>query len=1222
MRQLNFLIISILFVKLSYGQGGSQATANNLPDFIPPTPEAAAMLKADNLTVGYVTGSPNISIPITSLSLNGYSLPISLNYSSTGIKVDEYASMCGMGWTLQSGGVISRTIMGKPDETRNTSNCNLNTLDFSTYYNNSTLLNFLRFAPDKESDIFTYSFPGGSGKFIIGLDGNPIQLARQNLKINVYNSGGQNGFVILTDDGTAYYFLDAETSNSRNPIGSNCEKNYETVGFKTSWYLSKIVLPSTNKQIIYYYDTRDITFEATITQTLSKVISSEDYQCTSGTGPTGAACVLHSERFSTCISKQIVTSKFLNKIETSDGDKIEFFYDATLRTDLENGKRLSSIKVTNRDNLVLSNSYLYGTYKSSITSGETIYHNNRLFLDKVVTKANLAGADSLVYSFNYIDHGNLPSRISYAQDWYGYYNGKTNNPSLLPILSTADVNYSNFNNGTGAVSVTFGDRSVDTVYAIKGLLNKINYPTGGYDTLIYRAARYLDGTVEKLAGGNTINKIISYVRSGGKTLEKEFIYRHKDTNTSSGLLITKSLLFSQINITYKDGYSCSAPGTLPSPYDVGPRCDLAIVTSNASNPISSFGGQHIYYLSVSERVIDQNGDIGLTEHKYQLFGGGNLYPEHKMGNKNLGTPYNIIPDLVIGEYETNLYRNNNNNYFPVSSTKKYFRLDGLTEYYKSYIVKENYSRLTESNPTTPNEFTMFDVDAYYVQSCTVLTDSIVEKEYDESSHELVKKTIFEYGNSAYTYPTRIKIVTSNLEETKVERKYPPDYTTVNFMLNRNIVSPVLEEKHYTNNVLDITRLNTYSDWFSNQTVIAPSETVVKLKNNSTGQRIVFYSYDTYGNVIELSKESDQRITYIWDYLSNHPIAQVANASNGDVAYTSFEASGKGNWSYSGAVTPGANLPTGTKYYKLSAGGITKSGLQTGKTYTVTYWKKDGSGTVTVNSGSGTSVTTINGWTLVSHSITGQTNVTVAGTADIDELRLHPQDAQMTSFTYVPMVGVTSRADLNNRITYYEYDVRNRLTIIRDQDRKIVKKICYNMFGQTENCNACINTTADWQNTNEYDCQKDGSNNNTGYQLRKQVDMNPCSSTYGNFQWVVSSYNTTACPLPVQTVYAKIVYENLDFTGSGTVADIKIKFYSNAACTVPISVSNFAIYFRELYEYYDHNTSNSSYYQYDLSSTANGYEYVIGYSQYIQYYGWDYDEYWDYILLPNSNYVIQ
>lgn len=1219
MRQFIFLMISLLFVNLSYGQGGSQATANNLPDFIPPTPEAAAMLKADNLTVGYTTGSPNISIPITSLSLNGYSLPISLNYSSTGIKVDEYASMCGMGWTLQNGGVISRTIMGKPDETRNTSNCNLNTLDFNTY--NTTLLNFLRFATDKESDIFSFSFPGGSGKFILDLSGNPVQLTRQNLKITVYNSGGQNGFVIVTDDGTAYYFLDAETSKSRNPIGSNCEKNYDPVSFNTSWYLTKIVLPSTNKQINYYYDTRDITFESSITQMISKVTYTEDFQCQSGYGPTGAACPIGTERFSTCISNQVVTSKFLNKIITSDSDKVEFFYDASLRTDLENGKRLNSVKATNRDNVVLSNTYLYGTYKSSITSGETNYHEKRLFLDKVVTKAAVAGADSLVYSFTYIDNGNLPSRISYAQDWYGYYNGKTSNPSLLPTLSSTDINYSNYNNGTGGASVTFGDRSIDTVYAIKGLLNKIIYPTGGFDTLIYRASRFLDGSTEKLAGGNTISKIISYTLNGQKALEREFIYRYKSDNSSSAVMLTRYLVFSQINITHKDGYVCGTPpGTLTYSEDVGPRCDFAMVTSNPSNPISAYGGQHIYYKSVLEKTVSQSGDIGLTEHKYLLFNNGNLQSQHKMGNYNLASPYQIVPDIVIGEEETNAYKNNAGTYLPVKLTKKYFRFDSLYNFY-NYTVKDNYSRLGENNPLVGADFAMFDVDAYYINIYTILTDSIVEKEYDESSHELVKKTTLEYGNSAYTYPTRIKTVTSNLEETKVERKYPLDYTTVNFMLNRNIVSPVLEEKHYTNNVLDITRLNSYSDWFSNQTVIAPSEAVVKLKSNTTGQKIVFHNYDTYGNAIELSKENDQRITYIWDYLSSYPVAQVANASNADIAYTSFEANGKGNWTYSGAVTPGANLPTGTKYYKLSAGNIAKSGLQTGKTYTVTYWKKDGSGTVTVNSGAGTSVTTINGWTLVRHSVTSQTNVTVAGTADIDELRLHPQDAQMTSFTYVPMVGVTSRADLNNRISYYEYDVRNRLTIIRDQDRKIIKKICYNMFGQAENCNACINTTPDWQNTNEYECQKDGSNNNTGYQLRKQVNMNPCSSTYGNFQWVVSSYNTTACPLPAQTVYAKMVFENLDFTGSGTVADIKIKFYSNEACTVPLSVSNMTVEYRELYEYYDHYYG-SSYSQYDYLNTANGYEYVIGYSQYIQYYGWSYDEYWDYILLPNSNYVIQ
>lgn len=62
---------------------------------------------------------------------------------------------------------------------------------------------------------------------------------------------------------------------------------------------------------------------------------------------------------------------------------------------------------------------------------------------------------------------------------------------------------------------------------------------------------------------------------------------------------------------------------------------------------------------------------------------------------------------------------------------------------------------------------------------------------------------------------------------------------------------------------------------------------------------------------------------------------------------------------------------------------------------------------------------------------------------IDEIRIHPKDAQMNTFTYEPLTGMTSQCDANNRVSYYEYDSLGRLKLIRDQDKNIVKTFQYN-----------------------------------------------------------------------------------------------------------------------------------------------------------------------------------
>src|SRR3954470_1848569 len=66
-----------------------------------------------------------------------------------------------------------------------------------------------------------------------------------------------------------------------------------------------------------------------------------------------------------------------------------------------------------------------------------------------------------------------------------------------------------------------------------------------------------------------------------------------------------------------------------------------------------------------------------------------------------------------------------------------------------------------------------------------------------------------------------------------------------------------------------------------------------------------------------------------------------------------------------------------------------------------------------------------------------------GTVWFDDIRIHPAAAQMTSYTYDPLVGVTSQADASNHYTFYQYDAFKRLHIIRDQNKKIIKKFCYN-----------------------------------------------------------------------------------------------------------------------------------------------------------------------------------
>jgi len=59
------------------------------------------------------------------------------------------------------------------------------------------------------------------------------------------------------------------------------------------------------------------------------------------------------------------------------------------------------------------------------------------------------------------------------------------------------------------------------------------------------------------------------------------------------------------------------------------------------------------------------------------------------------------------------------------------------------------------------------------------------------------------------------------------------------------------------------------------------------------------------------------------------------------------------------------------------------------------------------------------------------------------LRQSLSQAQVTSYTYNPLVGLTSQTDPTGRTTTYEYDALGRLVRIRDEQERILSQQQYN-----------------------------------------------------------------------------------------------------------------------------------------------------------------------------------
>jgi hypothetical protein len=206
--------------------------------------------------------------------------------------------------------------------------------------------------------------------------------------------------------------------------------------------------------------------------------------------------------------------------------------------------------------------------------------------------------------------------------------------------------------------------------------------------------------------------------------------------------------------------------------------------------------------------------------------------------------------------------------------------------------------------------------------------------------------------------------------------------------------------------------------------------------------ILFDQYDGGQNILQQHKNYDQNVSYIYDYLGQFPIARAVGAMQSDIAYTSFEADGTGNWIITNPSLNTSTALTGNISFNMTtSSSIADNSLNAGTTYILSYWSQNGPLTVT-NSASVKTGVTIGPWTYYEHQVSGGTSVSLTGTATIDELRLYPKGALMSTFTYNPQVGMTTECDPSNKLVYYTYDTFGRLHMTKDQYGNIVKRYDY------------------------------------------------------------------------------------------------------------------------------------------------------------------------------------
>lgn len=484
------ILIPAALLFISAMQAQQPATKASLPNIIPPSPTAYALGNYGNVPIGLFTGSPNISVPLFTYKTGSIDLPLSLSYSSNGVKVDEISTNVGLGWNLNFGGVITRMVRDRADES-STHIALPETLDGA--YTNPVTNNFLftigngSDVLDTEADQYSFNFNGYSGKFFYDSNNQPHIVEQQALKIE--RTGNTNGdgqdFLLTVANGEKYYFTEKETTIYRS-VGSG---HSIPSGAVTAWYLTKIAHPNGDEIYLNYEANEIAQYTASQSQTLVMSIAYPSLQPTcQGSGyslaPSPGAIVNNTIQIS---GKRIIS---ISSNNVTDGS-VTFGYDTDPASlDIDGNKKIKTIRLLDKNGVIIESSSF--NYLNTF--------NKRNFLSNITFKD-----PQKKYSFEYESPTEVPERLSKSQDHWGYYNGVLN--SLLIPKNISDYGLSKFNYG-GA------NKEPNPSYSKMGMLKKIIYPTKGYTELDYEGNTYWG---EKTIMPNLYTKYLDVETDAGTT---------------------------------------------------------------------------------------------------------------------------------------------------------------------------------------------------------------------------------------------------------------------------------------------------------------------------------------------------------------------------------------------------------------------------------------------------------------------------------------------------------------------------------------------------------------------------------------------------------------------------------------------------------------------------------------------------------------------------------
>jgi YD repeat-containing protein len=848
---LYILLLIPLYIYPQFFQTGVQ------PE-IPPLPESTVFRNYTGYTPSLNTGAINVPISLYEITVNNFTLPLSLQYYTTGIKVEDVADPVGYGWSLNPGLRITRTIRGRPDEAfekkwrssvfwgepyyaflyGKRALCEYPSrtqedIDFDIIIGTNTVV-------DTQYDIFTMNLPSGNYSFIYeGAD--RIRSLNPYIKIKVIQDSHLIlGFEVVDDKGITYYFgCYKGESNSTTPL--YVEQPSYSKGYYTAWALRKIKLPDGKNEI-----------NITWTKASTRAYMSQPYFTKS-----------------ICIEEKTPANGF--DCGDSDNRGIDLYPEEGLyEPNAEYSLRVQNIQFPLG---MITFSYFNQNYKSILSSINIKDINNNSIKDinfeydtnSTLLLTELSLSNEGVYKFSY-----NPKRFSsiLSQDYWGYYNGKSNT-TLIPkfIVKLKHHIYDRIVEMEHLLGNA--DRSIDIDCMQANILKRVEYPTGGYTEFEYEPHEFQEPPSLNITNVTPLTK--------GKGLRIKKITTKEDNLSQP---ITKTYKYYNPLVCYDktldsflDKYVTTYIPQTPSGGNqtellAGRRVELYTKSFYSSmfisTPLISYG--------LVEEYINDNHKIS---YEFLNFGFDDIRLEPRpyvASYKNLTGNSRPLNRQIS-------YKKEGQHFIPVEEINSIYEIASLS-YHDTYVGIQflfpqgeysghflKYDDVIGKNSIPYCERTRLTENAYYIFDTNIeFKDTYLKEERKVLYTE--NQTVEEKTNyKGYILPTEKKFLSSDNEVVEENYTYWRD-TSYPYIITRTLngKTEYKQLEYDYGNKFQLQNIKLYKDQ----------------SEQWNEQRVTYHNYSEYGKPVYVTQDDGTTVVYIWSYKGQYPVAEIKNATYSEV----------------------------------------------------------------------------------------------------------------------------------------------------------------------------------------------------------------------------------------------------------------------------------------------------------------------------------------------------